>query len=60
MSPVLHIGAVAPVLVVGIGAMIVLLAELWISSRESFLGRPVTPERTGSTLSAMRTARSSS
>ena len=53
MSPDLNIGAVGPTLLVGIGAMVVLVAEVMLSGRQSFLGRPVTSAWLGSVLAVI-------
>ncbi len=53
MSPEIHLGAVGPTLLVGVGAMLVLVAEVMLSGRESFLGRRVTGAWLGSMLAVI-------
>jgi NADH:ubiquinone oxidoreductase subunit 2 (subunit N) len=48
--PAIQWGAVGPTLLVGVGAMLVLLLEAFLSRRPSFLGRPLTRHWLGSAL----------
>jgi NADH-quinone oxidoreductase subunit N len=52
-GPELQLAAVGPVLLVGIGAMLVLVAEVMLAGRKSFLGRPVTKAWLGSVLAVV-------
>jgi len=49
-APEIDFAAVAPLIVVSIGALVVLVAELFLAERQSLLGRPVTPAFRGSVL----------
>jgi NADH-quinone oxidoreductase subunit N len=49
-APVLDFTAVAPLLVIGIGALVVLVGEILVSGRKTLLGRKVTKEFSGSIL----------
>jgi NADH-quinone oxidoreductase subunit N len=49
-APQLDLAAAAPIGFVGIGAVVVLLAEVLLSRRRSFLGRPVTDVWVGTVL----------
>ncbi len=51
MSPELRFGPIAPVLIVGVGSLVVLVLELYLSARRSVLGRAATPSLVSSTLS---------
>jgi NADH-quinone oxidoreductase subunit N len=48
--PVIHWGAVGPTLLVGTGAMLVLLLEAFLAGKPSLLGRPLTRHWLGSAL----------
>ena len=41
-GPRLDLAAIAPIAFTGVGALIVLLGEVWLSRRKTFLGRAVT------------------
>ena len=49
-TPELNFSVVGPLVWVSIGAMVVLLGEVFLSRAKTFLGRPVTPSRVGSLL----------
>lgn len=49
-TPTIHWGAVGPTLLVSLGAMLVLLLEVFLARRASFLGRPLTRHWLGSAL----------
>jgi NADH-quinone oxidoreductase subunit N len=49
-APAIELAAAAPIGFVGIGAVVVLLAEVLLSRRSSFLGRPVTEVWIGTVL----------
>jgi len=49
-APRLDLAAAAPLILVSIGAFVVLLGEIFLKSRKSLLGRPVTPAYVGSAL----------
>lgn len=50
-APQLQFSALAPLGFVGIGALVVLIGEVFLSRRERFLGRPVTAAWVGTVLS---------
>lgn len=52
-GPNLDLAAVGPVILVGIGAMLVLVTEVMLAGRASFLGRPVTKAWLGSVLAVI-------
>jgi NADH-quinone oxidoreductase subunit N len=47
-APDVHWGAVGPTLLVGVGAMVVLMLEVFLAGRSTFLGRPLTRSWLGS------------
>ncbi len=49
-APRLDLAAIAPIAFTGIGALVVLLGEVWLSRRKSFLGREVTEVWIGTVL----------
>ena len=48
--PDVNLAAVMPLLIISVGALVVLLGEVLLAGRETFLGRPVTREWLGSML----------
>jgi NADH-quinone oxidoreductase subunit N len=54
--PDLNLVAIAPMGFVAIGSMVVLVGEVWLSRRRSFLGRPVTDAWIGSVLAILSAA----
>lgn len=48
--PSVHLSALAPMVLTGLGALVVLLGEVLLSRRASFLGRPVTDVWVGTVL----------
>ena len=50
IAPEIHWGAVGPTLLVAAGAMLVLMLEVFLAPRESFVGRPLTRSWLGSAL----------
>jgi NADH-quinone oxidoreductase subunit N len=52
-APRLDLAAIAPIAFTGMGALVVLLAEVWISRRASFLGRKVTDHLVGAWLAVL-------
>jgi len=49
-APELDFNAVLPLLIVSVGALVVLVADLMLRGRKTFLGRTITPEWVGSVL----------
>jgi NADH-quinone oxidoreductase subunit N len=49
-APRLDLAAIAPIAFTGIGALVVLLGEVWLSRRKTFLGRAVTEVWVGTVL----------
>jgi NADH:ubiquinone oxidoreductase subunit 2 (subunit N) len=49
-GPRLDLAAIAPIAFTAIGALIVLLGEVWLSKRKTFLGRAVTEVWVGTVL----------
>jgi NADH-quinone oxidoreductase subunit N len=54
-APALNLGTLFPIGSVWLGAVLVLLGEVLLSRRQSFLGRPVTPVWIGTVLAAIST-----
>ncbi len=54
-APALNLGTLLPIGSVWLGALLVLLGEVLLSRRRSFLGRPVTPVWIGTVLAAIST-----
>jgi NADH-quinone oxidoreductase subunit N len=52
-APRLDLAAIAPIAFTGLGALVVLMAEVWISRRERFLGRKVTDHLVGAWLAVL-------
>ena len=49
-APQLDFAAIAPIAFTGFGALVVLLGEVWLSRRKTFLGRAVTEVWIGTVL----------
>ena len=54
-APALNFGTLLPIGSIWLGALLVLLGEVYLSRRQSFLGRPVTPVWIGTVLAAVST-----
>ena len=55
-APEIHWGAVGPVLLVTVGAMVVLMLEVFLAPKEAVLDRPVTRSWLGSALALVTSA----
>lgn len=52
-TPVLDMAAIAPLAFAGVGALVVLMGEVWLTRRKHFLGRPATDYFIGVVLSVL-------